>query len=563
MIGSNETAAEALQRLGAGPPAYRRNCPDPTSNTPWAELRSSLLVKAVTEDAAAHQEMVDFMRVLVDNMASSIGYTTDQLFTYWIQIIPFQAYPVSRVLNFRNRPAAGFQDFFVLYEYMTWLRVKLQHPNNPLYNASVCSLHTGCIRAATIYSVLQQRTYFLLAALRGPRVKRQDRGLPDGQVINERGINSFSRAELVRDPRDNAWLHGGYASCISPFYGTYGENILDSRQENRGRGNGYGSMQCGISPSVQYLLYSYLVSCDAVTAPQNRQDVEDALKGIVLAATLVMVGDGGHNIREVVTGISLVVTFLYVVLDKIKTGVAAVPGMGGGMTFGGQLDRLRQICNGKDLRTILQTSPNLLRIAEFLQVTFATAVRVGDSIDVSCGARRVNQIYTLDQAVFFDLLENFVHWETFLTEARDFLRQYNILGTTSAQVAKTIREWNAPSEAQLRQGVNQRMFERLFDANVRARDYKSEAEVNELQMLVAVDLDRYAFDPEEFPSTLLAAAVRSTRGFDAVQATVDAQLARVRNQCRAPQMPEGVPFAFKGRKKSKTRRKVTRRSRKR
>ena len=114
----------------------------------------------------------------------------------------------------------------------------------------------------------------------------------------------WSRTSPDLDEFIKPWVHPGVEQCKVPYYGKWGEHI---RRKSRRTIVFMHPLQCGISGSVYFQLFSYLMSHTQTPIENPLDDFETLL----LLSIVILVGDGGHNIMEVVYGYILSIIILY------------------------------------------------------------------------------------------------------------------------------------------------------------------------------------------------------------------------------------------------------------
>ena len=132
------------------------------------------------------------------------------------------------------------------------------------------------------------------------------------------GISNIELPETIHHIRKKPdfvpepWIHPGNKQCKVPYQGKYGAFIKQYKQQN----DFYASLQCGISGSTQFILYMFLFS---ISDPKYKSDttLDKDIRNIISTAVLVLTGDGGHNIREIIFGFVITIILLYYFIQKI------------------------------------------------------------------------------------------------------------------------------------------------------------------------------------------------------------------------------------------------------
>jgi hypothetical protein len=200
----------------------------------------------------------------------------------------------------------GFEhknDFFVQYEFTEYL-----------------TEHVRCrtFEAHNIYA-LRQKINELISFVRGSRHNRNNVDKKSKQV----GITTVKFEKLNRKLPCNKrrldeecvqsdiipWTHPGKGQCHVPYTGGYGRFLKANANTM------YGSNLCGISGSTQFITFAYLMSLMkySVEELENRsnEEYEKSFNYLCQSACLILVGDGGHNITEVLYGIMFTLLLLW------------------------------------------------------------------------------------------------------------------------------------------------------------------------------------------------------------------------------------------------------------
>ena len=236
----------------------------------------------------------------------------------------YDPYPVAQSRNFANQPVLGSQDPLLLFNFIKhriWgYSVQGFDPVDPqgaLYQGDFEHLSTlnwmnpppsNCIdttiRQTLVLNTIQPIVYWFLGPLRGHRDDYPRTPWGPGEVVDRVGITHLNNQHLQRvlppgiPQAVTPWQHPGNSQCKMPYRGKWGEKIRLARAQQ----SVWASYMCGVSGSTSFFLWSYLMS---ITNEANvANPVQDIHKVFILAA-VVLAGDGGHNIREVVYGLTL------------------------------------------------------------------------------------------------------------------------------------------------------------------------------------------------------------------------------------------------------------------
>lgn len=127
---------------------------------------------------------------------------------------------------------------------------------------------------------------------------------PQGELVNTVRITHLDNQNLRRtlppgiNPVVIPWQHPGNSKCKMPYRGKWGEKFRIARDQE----SVWASYMCGVSGSTSFFLWAYLMSISNVSYIANpTQDIHN----VFILAAVVLAGDGGYNIREVVYGLAL------------------------------------------------------------------------------------------------------------------------------------------------------------------------------------------------------------------------------------------------------------------
>jgi len=332
-IGENENKqSKSFKRRARNKPGYTLSpCPDLGRKYEWAELKSSFVVKELVHDVDVQEELVGFWQQNIRQLYTFLGVDLDSEFDEYLSEIPtsrqkdkVESYPVGQIKAWVS-PAVGFlpasidkagawNNFFVLFNFIKWTWYKLKY--REFYNKDSCPKRP--VYAWLLIDLFQQKVLIFHDMIRGDRLNLNHG--EGGPANNQIGITNLYNSRLKRMVRNKvlydsqAWDHPGQVQCRVPYRGKYGTYMKQYLQED----SFYASLQCGISGSVQYAIFMYLLSTLPVIPERN---IGADIRNLVISAVLILTGDGGHNIREVVFGFTCTVIIMYHLLNLIKIEV--------------------------------------------------------------------------------------------------------------------------------------------------------------------------------------------------------------------------------------------------
>lgn len=312
----------------------------------WAELKSSILVNMFIQENLK-QPLVTFEKGIIERIYKALPgpttstYKMDYDFNLYTSLLAnatpgrlYDAYPIAQSQNFANQPMIAVQDPLLLFNFIKykiwgiWMLGgfdQVVDPNGVQYQGDFFFLSSlnwmrpsNCndtsIRQTLFMNVVMPNLFSFLSA--GIRGARED--FMGGETVDRVGITYIDNPGLQRilapgiNPAVRPWKHPGNSQCKMPYRGKWGQKIRIARNEQ----SVWASYMCGISGSTAFFLWSYLMS---ITNLPNIPNPTLDIHNVFFLATSLLTGDGGHNIREVVYGITLffcVIYNLYIVLEQ-------------------------------------------------------------------------------------------------------------------------------------------------------------------------------------------------------------------------------------------------------
>jgi hypothetical protein len=336
LIGDQETIRDPsfIQRFSdlRGPPEKDGHVPNKvcarlTAQYEWAEYKTSLLVQEITKHQGIHAYLLQFIKDIGvrihkkgDILDKKGGIKDSRIDLYVTQRLNFinekkspndrvrEHYPVSQdsLLLDTYREHREFLkdvvngDFYIHFNYLkqvsSWIEKKEQR-----YTTKQCQ------EMSAIINQVRQRMNEVVEVYKAPRGNKKDGHSEVEGNDTQVGITNIRDDYLVRNvdhlakerriPPPRGWVHPGESQCRQPYHGKYGTLIRQDRE----RLGYYGSLKCGISGSVNFLLYLYLLS---IYGDEQVMNVDVDINNIILSCCLYLAGDGGHNVREILYGLN-------------------------------------------------------------------------------------------------------------------------------------------------------------------------------------------------------------------------------------------------------------------
>jgi len=544
-IGANQTKNDLnfLIRAFSKPGYDGKLCPDRDRKYQWAEIKSSALVKAVIHNDAAHTELVLFLRNILERIFAELNVNAEsELVRYAkdlaksVQKDKLDSYPVGQTKAFIDDPKAIHDNFYALYNFMKWVWYKLRHGD--YYGANMCQ--TQPLMYHLVIQTFQQRLLIFQDMIRGDRLK-----LPTPyQLYDQIGITNINNTYLKRQVRGKPnlviepWAHPGQVECRVPYRGKYGTYMNEYAQEN----SFYASLQCGISGSTQYMLFMYLMSIANLnyTSDMAKRDI----KNLILSATITLTGDGGHNVREVVFGLTTSITIMNTFIRDLNKNLQKELGVRGSLSENVAIIISQiSINTWTSLPTFKQDLLN-----KFLRFIYSSLA------DVTCNTPITNPFGEV-QKLFVDFLRYIANWKLFISTAYDILKPINVVGVTAKDLNKYDPQILANPKAAYT-NYKTWLYDILFVSD--ASDMHSLYNYNNIQVFMALENDRYLMSPDESfkhaANNIMEFIISIMPGGADIDRIVDQFMLEINKQCSSP-LDSGtvkkIPFAFPKRKSSK------------
>jgi hypothetical protein len=294
-------------------PGYVDDCP--TNDYEIAELRSSyaLLKLYQTENSKLAKFIFNILK-RINKLESKSSPTYKSLkdrlkeYSQMIDDSDFTKkskkwnYPLINMKNFKDNPKDISKNLLAIYNYLKWYWFTI---NDQDIIPIITEQNPKSIPIIKIYAYINiiQQNFFKMGEL----VKATRYDTLSTEETSNWGISSVREYPNYLDNNDDGklykWIHPGRDRCRVNYFGTYGKLMKDalySSNENK-----YGSVQCGISGSINFGYFLYFLSLAGQN--YNIRQLKTQIMNIIKIVSIILVGDGGHNLREVLTGTALTI----------------------------------------------------------------------------------------------------------------------------------------------------------------------------------------------------------------------------------------------------------------
>ena len=328
------------------------------------------------------------------------------------------------------------------------------------------------------------------------------------------------------------WPHPGVEQCKCTYTGIWGEHI----KENLEKDELIACVQCGLSGSILFNLYSYLYSYTTSFPKNPKKDFENLL----LTSIVTLVGDGGHNIMEVVYGYVFAIIILYNILISLEEELQSHYRNKYSLS-----DNVKKLMEENDdvlysivqEYTVLSILFNKVEINEGYYQTYF----------VNC---ELAKIFWGGNNLFKKFIQNWVYWEQFIREAYNLTKNFNLTGVSEEDLdvynPDLIIDWPITTERKELISVilTGRKISSPFEMNIIDPEYN-----DYLQIALAMDNNRYKGGKENWeisPTKLVTDILEKyTDGSSVGLNMITEELTRKMEKCKYDTYQvKDIPFAF-------------------
>jgi hypothetical protein len=444
----------------------------------WAEYKSSLLIVFLNDDKDINFDLKIFLHKMIVNILTLIK--TDlhlELMQYMRELATdpqgsaTRAYPVSQsqVWLKDNNVSGLWDDFYGLINFSKWLWFRLN--SGAYYNTILCD--ESSLNYHILITIFQQMILRVQLPIKGTR---KDYNVPAEGKTQYIGISVMEKEFIKRKIKINnanaiiePWVHPGLNQCNVPYFGGYGKLIKEYRESNSNEA--YSSLKCGISGSVNYFLFLHLLS----NIIGEDKSVNYSSKRLILTLIMQLGGDGGHNIREIIFGLTSSVIVLFHMIKDVKNELL--------YRYGGNFKECINSFIKENSVSWIQSNTVLGHIYREFSVK-----GIGNKLD-SC-QNNGNKKY-LEIKLFISLLNALANWEPSIITLYDLTSDINIVGIYKKDI-----NFDIPNFNELKEESYNILFgnKQTLEKNGIFEDIN---QINSVQLFFALDRDRYLLDKDK------------------------------------------------------------------
>ncbi len=442
--------------------SYKYNTTNEKNNPIYiSELKTSLLLNVLhNKDNKIYKRLVEFITNEINSFFKNKKKGDEYILEYFQNRDSYigqtlETFPVAQLQVFKDSDLDIFKnDIYVLLNILK--RVDLDIIKDQWYDGYTCP-----VLLKKIYSDLyQQKLLPFINIIRGNRLDINTYDMENSQIGIVPYENNFLNKKIIGlDEKDYnnplfSWRHPGYDSCRPYYIGNYGKLMKVYRDKK----NALGSLQCGISASTNFILFGYLFGVGLEEKRTKKQLIEDVYL-VILSCIFALVGDGGHNIREILFGLTTTIIVLKHIIDESKkenTNSRSV--------------LYEKLKNLMDIHTI--------HIVEYLK----------------------------DEKYLYDtIMKPLIKWEKFINIFYDFTKDINLTGIGEIELGNTKKEIKTDLEYTIlfNKIKDEWLFDYYFNSTNNQDDRENKYDVyqlyqlNCLQLFLALENERYKLDFKE------------------------------------------------------------------
>ena len=387
-----------------------------------------------------------------------------------------RSYPVAQSQVWENDIDGLWDNLYGLINFIKWIWIKLYYEEGGFYDAVNCD--QSSLSYYVLIETLQQMIFKVQSTIKGAR-KNDYKNVEKSPFV---GISDIVNEKLLRKirnkPYDNIepWVHAKQR-CFVPYFGGYGKMTKLYRENVET--NMYSSVKCGMSGSVNYFLFLYLLS----TIVTDDKSLDFNPKRLITLLCVILAGDGGHTIREIIFGLTSAVILLYHLIADVKNELALHYGIKGFK------DNIGRVANDSNWSWIWNNKDSIISI-------LLTKIKdnVVDKIN-KCKNITVSKDDILRHTMI-NTLNALTNWEPSINELYKITADINIVGIDKSDIINSGLDVSRPFEYFKREAYLVLFGIKKYGIN---NDTKLLTDVplsNDVQLFYALDNDRYKLDKD-------------------------------------------------------------------
>lgn len=412
LIGAKETqmSKSFLDRMAEKKSIEPSKCGNgPEHAYQWAEYKTSLLCQELYQNDLSNLDLQLFMQTMIINVLSLLNDDVHYVLNAYMTELEnaqqkenSRSYPVSQSQAWKDDPSGLWGDMYSLINFAKWIWINL-------YDSIIYSCDDYKLIYYLMIETFQQSCFSVQGIIRGPR-KNEDTQDKSPHI----GISDIVSPKTVRSIKKRPgtpiepWVHPGKSQCFVPYFGGYGAEI--KRYRDNYHDNKYSSLKCGISGSTNYFIFFYLLS----TISTGGKYTSENAKRLIVLLTMVLAGDGGHNIREIIFGTACAAILIKNLIDDILNELRA--------------HYMNYELSFEDIVILVESEGNIIRWAND-GILGQVRNRILTNTEYKYASGKLRDCVGLDQnRLFIVILETLGKWKVPINELYDLTADMNIVG---------------------------------------------------------------------------------------------------------------------------------------
>ena len=291
----------------------QRNFCDMTKDSDWSEIKTSLIINELYNDSHNNKILIQEQLTICQNYCLCFGFDFLKEKEHFKKNLKDNwkknnwNYPVGQLqVWIDNNTEDMWSDIFFICNFEKYLFVKQRNKND----------------RNNLINILNENAFIM-----GSIFRCNERFLPlknDVQITSDiLGITNRRHLPMlkIKIPKvDNdkimPWIHTGYNDCIPLYWGKYGEH-LKNYKNSKNDDTYYSSILCGISMSTNISYWMYIAALTNKIS-DNLDCLKRSVYLLIIKTIMLLAGDGGHNIREIIVGLTIVNMYLKMFIEDIN-----------------------------------------------------------------------------------------------------------------------------------------------------------------------------------------------------------------------------------------------------
>jgi hypothetical protein len=450
----------------------------PIEKYEWAELKSSILMKELTKNNGIQYELVEYCQKIVVSIFDSLKIGLRGEMNYYMEELKSATqqdsvynYPIGQSTAWKGDKDGLWNNFYALYNFLKWTWSNL---NRRVYNNA--SYDQESINKSFIIEMFQQQMIAFLGSIRGDRLDGMFAKKTDQIGISTLKVPYLKHNVLGKpDYKVEPWFHSGETLCRVPYHGKYGSYMKQYKEND----DYYASLQCGISGSTQYIMFLYLMSI----AETGTDDADRDVRNTILSASSVLTGDGGHNIREVLFGLTCSVIILHNFINDLTVEIQNI------------------------FKNKLSIKENMVFVTKYIDMVLNTSIKTRDDGNLLSKIvmyilnnfnrlllfHKVQNQYEIIKTIFLYLINTCGSWSIFISTFYKHTKNLNIVGVYKQDLDTFNTSITKDTDISFK--ITKKIFYDLFfsiDKDMFGEEYHTTS-----QIFFALDNKRYLMNPDE------------------------------------------------------------------